>query len=206
MTVTASATNAASVSFTNASVQTEDFADVSVSLTGPPTANVGDTVQFNVTITNFGPCPAENICASNGNAAFGLVFVSNAGNCTRPYGACNTNPRPPAVYNPSAECGFSTSPTGPGGTLNPGQSFNITSTYTIDVLPRSVTSVGDSNEVDIVSDTNLVNFGTHTQSALSNTTVAHETSCSVASTGSSSLAVVGLVVLVAYALNRRRRS
>jgi MYXO-CTERM domain-containing protein len=132
----------------------------------------------------------------------GLVFQSNTGACTQPYGSCATGR---ATYNPSSQCGFATSPAG-SGTLNPGQSFNITSTYTIDVLPRSVTSVGDSNEVDIVSDTNLINFGTHTQSALSNTTVAHETSCSVASTGSSSLAVVGLVVLVAYALNRRRRS
>jgi MYXO-CTERM domain-containing protein len=111
------------------------------------------------------------------------------------------------VYNPSAECGFSPSLTGPGGTLNPGQSFNFTSTYTIDVLPRSVTSIGDSNEVDIVSDTNLINFGaSHTQSALTTTVVQNETSCSVAGTGGSSIAVVGLLVLVAYALNRRRRS
>ncbi len=201
--VTASATNELPVPRTVPGPDTEDFADLSVSLSGPEGANVGDTVRFNVTITNFGPCRAENICASNGNAAVGLVFVSNAGGCTRPYGACSTGS---ARYNPSSECGFSTSPTAPGGFLDPGQSFNITSTYTIDVLPRSVTSIGDSNEVDIVSDTNLINFAAHSQSALTSTLVQQETSCSVAGTGGSSIAVVGLVVLVAYALNRRRRS
>ena len=81
-----------------------------------------------------------------------------------------------------------------------------TSTYTIAALARSVTSVGDTSEVDVGSDTYLFNYGAHTQSALTDTIVTNETSCSVAGTGSSSIAVVGLVVLVAYALNRRRRS
>ncbi len=202
LTMTASATNAAPVMFTKA-VITEDLADVSVSVSGPIGANVGDTVTYNVRITNFGPCPAENICATNVNSALGLVFVSNSGDCTKPYGACLTF-RP--TYNPSSECGFSANPSGAGGTLNPGQTFNITSTYRIDALPRSVTSIGDFNEVDIVSDTNLVNYGTHSQTSTVNTVVANETSCSVAGTGGSSIAVVGLVVLVAYALNRRKRS
>jgi MYXO-CTERM domain-containing protein/uncharacterized repeat protein (TIGR01451 family) len=213
-TVTVTSQNAPPVTINRPGHDTEDFADLSVSMSGPGSANVGDTARFNVTITNFGPCPAENICASNANAALGLVFVSNTGDCTRPFGTCDIDNlearhRPPntARYNPSAECGFSTSTTAPGGTLNPGQSFNFTSTYTIDVLARSVTSVGDTNEVDIVSDTNIVNYGaSHTQSALTDTIVQNDTSCSVAGTGGSSIAVVGLVVLVAYALNRRRRS
>ena len=214
LTVTMTAQNAPTVTVTTVGHDTEDFADLAVFLTGPSSANVGDTATFNATITNFGPCGADNICASNGNAALGLIFQSNTGACTQSYGTCDIDNlevrhRPPntARYNPSAECGFSTRTTAPGGHLDPGQSFTFTSTYKIDVLARSVTSVGDTNEVDIVSDTNLINYGvTHTQSALTNTVVANDTSCSVASTGGSSIAVVGLVVLVAYALNRRRRS
>ncbi len=214
LTVTMTAQNAPTVTITRVGHDTEDFADLSVSLSGPTGANVGDTVQFRATITNFGPCGADNICASNSNAALGLVFQSNTGDCTVPFGSCDIDNlevrhQPPntARYNPSRECGFSTSTVAPGGHLDPGQSFTITSTYKIDVLARSVTSVGDTNEVDIASDTNLINYGTsHTQSALTDTIVTNETSCSVAGTGGSSIAVVGLVLLVAYALNRRRRS
>lgn len=215
--VTMTAQNAPTVVVNRVGHDTEDFTDLSVALSGPDRANVGDTVAFNVTVTNFGPCAADNICASNpggllGAHAFGLVFQSNTGDCTKLYGDCNTAaPTLPdgGGYQPQNECGFAQGlPDGGfvGGSLAPGASYRIRSTYTVAPLARSITSVGDTNEVDIVSDTNIVNYGSHTQAATTDTIVQNDTSCSVSSTGSMSIALVALVVLVAYALNRRRRS
>src|SRR5262249_51101391 len=150
--------------------------DVSI-LGTPPNAKVGDTITQTIVIHNFGPCDADTLCASNANAT-ALNFVSNTGDCTRPYGACNlagavTRPR----FVAANECGFANAhPPGDPmttGFLPVGGEFRITSTYVVtgDALPGSVTNTGVPNEVDIQANTNLINYGTHTQAAMTQTLI-----------------------------------
>jgi len=222
--VTASAQNAASVTRMVTGHDTEDFADVDVSVTGVPDhANVGDTITANITIHNFGPCAAEHICLANGTPisngpVAGLIWKSNAGDCTVAYGNCNgivipPNPNLPP-YDATKECGFPQftappPPVGDGlpGYLPVGASFHLTSIYKVDPisLPGSLTNQGNTNELDVGADTNLVNYGTHTTSNVTLTTLANENSCNLAATGGSSIALIALVLFVAHAFNRRRR-
>jgi Domain of unknown function DUF11 len=214
--VTMTAQNAPTVAVNRIGHDTEDFADVDVSVTGVPDhANVGDTITANITIHNFGPCAAEHICIGNVPVA-GLVWQSNAGDCTKPYGTCSgilIPPPNPPTYDATKECGFPqfVGPPPPGdnlpGFLDVGQSFHITSVYKVDPLsfPGSLTNQGNTNEFDVGSDTNLFNYGTHTTSTVTLTTLANESSCNLATTGGSSIAVIALALFVAHAFNRRRR-
>src|SRR5262249_22808755 len=129
---------------------------------------------------------------------------SNARDCTKPYGNCSG-------ANPANECGFpqfvGPPPDNLPGFLDVNQSFLITSVYKVDPIsfPGSLTNQGNTNELDVVSDTNLISYGTHTQSNVTLTTLANENSCNLAATGGSSIAVIALALFVAHAFNRRRR-
>jgi len=211
MTVTASATNATSVTVMNAAAETEDFADLDVALSGVPDhAKTGDTITTTVTITNFGPCPVEHTCASENNGT-AVEFQSNSGACTKPYGACNLGGVPSLPhYDPTQECGFpqSLSPVPPNfpGYLAVNSRFVFTSTYKVGQIPSSVTNAALPQEVDIQADTWLINYGDHTQAATAQSLWANENSCSVAATGGSSLALLGVALVAARVLSRRRRS
>lgn len=210
LTVTASAMNAPSIMVMKVGHDTEDFADLDVQISGiPDKANSGDTLKTQVTITNFGPCPVEHVCASQANGS-ALLFVSNTGDCTKPYGACNLGGSPSLpAYDPTKECGFPQAVNPDDqvpGFLLPGAKFVFTSTYTVDQLPGSVTNAALPQEVDIQADTNLISYGSHQQAAVAQSLWENSNSCNVAATGGSSLALLGLVLVAARALNRRRRS
>ena len=210
LTVTASAANATSITVMKVGHDTEDFADLDVQISGVPAhVNTGDTIHTQVTIHNFGPCPVEHVCASQANGS-ALLFQNNTGACNQPYGACNlagvaTLPH----FDPTKECGFPQAVNPDDqipGFLLPGQQFVFTSTYVVGDLPGSVSNAAVPQEVDIQADTNLVNYQGHQQAATDQSLWANESSCSVAATGGSSLALLGLVLVAARALNRRRRS
>ncbi|MDH5233795.1 MAG: hypothetical protein OEW77_02475 [Gemmatimonadota bacterium] len=59
-------------------------ADVSVSKSGPATVTPGTTVTYTVVVTNTGPSDAVSVSVADPTPA-GLLFVSNAGDCTGAY-------------------------------------------------------------------------------------------------------------------------
>ncbi|MCU1349594.1 MAG: domain containing protein, partial [Acidobacteria bacterium] len=82
-------------------------ADISVTKSGPASFTAGQNLVYTVVVSNIGTQPATNTFVSDPTPA-GINFVSNAGGCTSVY--------PCAV-----------------GTLTPGQSVTITSTYNVPV-------------------------------------------------------------------------
>ncbi|MCK7594492.1 DUF7507 domain-containing protein [Pseudomarimonas salicorniae] len=91
-------------------VQAAPGADLEVSkVASAQTGSFGDTVTFDVTITNNGSGVATGVTAEDWGAA-GFAFVSNTGDCVTAY-PCDL------------------------GVLAPSSSVSFTSTYTIDVAP-----------------------------------------------------------------------
>ncbi len=179
------------------------LADLAVTLTGPDSAKEGDTLTFQATAQNMGPCPANRVFLTNddsnegGGRAASLVWQSNAGGCPGGF-PCLMLPNPwPA-----------------------GSSVNITSTYAVEKLRdtiTSLTSTGDPNELDISSNitrnpdggTPLV-FATldpdpSNNAAITQTVVTNTSGCS--SVGTSTVTLFGLALVAAgFVLRHRRRS
>jgi uncharacterized repeat protein (TIGR01451 family) len=159
------------------------YADMAVTLTGPSSANQGDTVTYQAVVTNKGPCSGSAVQLRGGFTAsnpsgttFGnITFQSNSGDCTSAF-----------------PCAF--------GTMNPGDTKNITSTFTIDKMPKELTRSGDPNSVNVRSSTDDP-ISSNNSSAVT-TIVTNDYGCSA--TGSSPIAAIGLILLVLFAINRSR--
>ena len=89
----------------SASVTITPSADLSVVKTGPASIIAGQSIAYNVVVTNNGPSSAATVTVADPTPA-GLTFVSNSGGCATAY-PCNL------------------------GTMASGQVITITSTYTV---------------------------------------------------------------------------
>ncbi len=83
------------------------FPDLEVLKTGPATAERGKNITYTIRVRNIGNAPATNVQVTD-TTSLGLAFVSNSGDCTTAF-----------------PCSL--------GTLAPGGSRTITSTFAIDV-------------------------------------------------------------------------
>lgn len=86
---------------TSSALLTVQTADVSVTKSGPATANAGTNVTYIITVTNGGPDPADGV-SMNDDLPPGSTFVSltqNTGDAT----TCNT---PPPGSGGTVTCGF----------------------------------------------------------------------------------------------------
>jgi len=88
-------------------------ADISVTKSGPPSFTGGQNLVYTVVVSNIGTLPAANTFISDPTPA-GINFVSNTGACTTAY-----------------PCSL--------GTLVPGQSVTITSTYNVPITYAGTT-------------------------------------------------------------------
>lgn len=83
--------------------------DVAVIKTGPPTVARGGNVTYTIVVSNNGPLPAAGVSLGDTPPAAGVTFLANSGDCTTPF---------PCVL----------------GTLNPGETRRITSTFALSSL------------------------------------------------------------------------
>lgn len=132
-------------------------ADLSVTKSGPASANAGSNVSYTVVVTNNGPSPAANVVISDPTPT-GVAFLSNAGGCTTPY-PCSV------------------------GTLNAGGSVSITSTYTI---PPSYSSTQVSNTASASSTTNDPTPSNNTSTATTNVNIPPNADVQVSKSGPAS--------------------
>jgi uncharacterized repeat protein (TIGR01451 family) len=138
-----SATNDPSPSNNSKSVNTTvvEKANLAITKTGPSGVTAGQNVVYTVVVTNNGPQPSAGVVVSDTTPA-NLTFVSNSNGCTSPY-----------------PCSL--------GTLTPGQSVTITSTYsTSPSFSGNVTNTAtvaattsDPNLIDNTSATVTTNVG-----------------------------------------------
>src|SRR5262249_45634624 len=173
----------------NSSAAVRPFADIRASLSGPPTAKEGDTIQYQAAVSNLGPCPANDVTVSSG-AAGDIIFGSNSGDCTTAF-----------------PCAL--------GIIAPGTSKNFTSSYTIDKLPDKLKSTGDPNPTTAPPSPPPVPDGggnlraatfdpdTTNNTASTTTRVSLSPGCNVTSASLGSLPL--FVVLVGLAVRRRNR-
>ena len=193
-TVTASANNAPNAPASVSSTRTRPLADLAVTMTGPAGANPGDAVTFQVHAANTGPCAANRVRLTNGNASAGFIFQSNTGACENGY------------------------PCTVAGNWPAGASIDLTSTYKVDNVAFQITQTQLLNEVDLAS-TNTANpdggtipivFATPDPSAANNaattnTGVTHSVGCNSVGAGST-LGLLAAAIAVGLVLKRRRRA
>ena len=118
-------------------------ADLSITKTGPASANTGQNISYTIVVNNAGPSPAANTVVSDPTPV-GLAFVSNTGACTSAY-PCNV------------------------GTINSGQTLSITSTYTI---PGNYSSPQINNTANVSTSTNDPNAANNASTANTNVALA----------------------------------
>ncbi|HXK10479.1 MAG TPA: FG-GAP-like repeat-containing protein [Vicinamibacteria bacterium] len=108
-------------------------ADMSVTNVGPASVTAGQNVVYTITVTNNGPNTAFGVQVADSTPA-GLTFVSNTGDCTTAF------------------------PCTALGTLTPGQSRTITSTFLVPLDYSGATPVQDTASVSTTSsDPNAAN-------------------------------------------------
>lgn len=132
-------------------------ADLSVTKSGPASANAGSNVSYTVVVTNNGPSPAANVVISDPTPT-GVAFLSNAGGCTTPY-PCSV------------------------GTLIAGASVSITSTYTI---PPNYSSTQVNNTASASSTTNDPTPSNNSSTATTNVTVPPNSDLQISKSGPAS--------------------
>src|SRR5204863_330026 len=96
--------------------------DLTITKSGPASANQGQNITYVVAVKNNGPSPATSVVVSDPTPV-GPAFISNAGACTTPY-----------------PCSL--------GTLNSGQSATITSTFNV---PSNFTGTSVTNTANVSS-------------------------------------------------------
>ena len=114
-------------------------ADVVITKTGPASIVPGNTLVYTIAVTNTGPSDADGVIVDDPTPP-GLTFVSNAGDCTTPF-----------------PCSL--------GTMAPGASHAITSTFAV---PQGYTTPAPIVNVAHVSSTT-------TDPNSSNNSVTHQT-------------------------------
>jgi len=145
--ITNSATVSNSVADANASNNTASVttnvgpqANLAITKTGPASVNAGQNTVYTVTVTNNGPTQATGTTVSD-NTPVGVAFISNSGACSGAY-----------------PCSI--------GTLNPGQSVVITSTYNVPTTYSGGSVMNTATVSSAVNDPNLAD-----NSATATTTV-----------------------------------
>jgi uncharacterized repeat protein (TIGR01451 family) len=108
-------------------------ADVSITKSGPASAAAGFPIIYTITITNNGPSDAVAVTVNDPTPA-GTTFVSNSGACTTPF-----------------PCAL--------GTLTPGQTKTITTTFT---TPANFTGSSIANSATVTTATTDPNAGNNT--------------------------------------------
>jgi len=158
-----------------ATVLEQPFADVAIAVTGPDRSPVGSTVTYATTVTNAGPCPAQNVVVTPvpGNL---LTFQSGTAPCTTE-GDCNL------------------------GTVAAGTTVPFSITYKVAALPSDVIQTTIPLEYDVATDTNNVNAdGGVTTTGLR--TGKEAGGCN--SGGPGGLIAVALMAAAVFAIRRRR--
>ena len=167
------ANNAATVA--GATVLEQPFANLAIALDGPTSGTVGQSLTYTGTVTNNGPCPAENVVVTfvPGNL---LTFQSGTG-------ACPT----------TVDCNLNTIPVG--------SSIPFTTTYKVASLPSDVIQTTIPNELDVATDT--VNGDAGGGVATTGIRVGKEAGgCN--SGGPGGLIAVALMAAAVFAVRRRR--
>ncbi len=182
VTVTATTTDASALDNTaTLSHVVVPYADLDSSMDAPATANVGDVVEFTVTIKNLGPCDSENVLVdSYGYVGQGLTFQSSAAPC--------------ANVTDADQCAL--------GTMKVGDIVTFTKTYRVEKLPESLTSTGDPNGIEVSSDTFDPNHDPYNYAATSATETVVTTSSGCSASGIASPAIV-LALAGLFAFRRR---
>jgi hypothetical protein len=171
------------------------YADLEATLEGPATANVGDLVDFTVTVKNLGPCDSAHVVVDTfqgGGPEDGSPLVG-AGLRLQSSGT------PCADVTDAMECGLDT--------LRSGQSITFKKTYKVEELPSSLISTGDPNGIEVTSnstdpqnDNSTDDPNGDNNSATTNTLVTTSSGCSA-----SGLASPALPLALAALLGFRRR-
>ena len=168
-----------------AGVAVNQFTDVGIAIDGPVNGAVGQSVTYNATVTNHGPCPAANVTVAlmPGNVSGPntlLAFESGTGPC----GTAD------AVAN---GCTI--------GNIDAGKAVTFTNVYKILPLPSDVIQTTIPIEYDVATDTTDVDSSN--DAATSGIRVGKEAGgCS--SGGPGGLAAVALMAAAVFAARRRR--
>jgi uncharacterized repeat protein (TIGR01451 family) len=153
-TATTSSTDPTLPNTSTATTPVVKSADLSITKTGPATVNAGQNVVYTITATNNGPSDAATVSVADTTPA-GLTFVSNAGGCTTVF-----------------PCAL--------GTLTPGQSKIITSTFNV---PSGYSGASPIQNTATVSTTTTDPNGANNTSAVVSTTVGFSGDLSITKTG-----------------------
>jgi uncharacterized repeat protein (TIGR01451 family) len=113
--------------------------DLSISKSGPTTASPGQNLVYTIIVTNNGGIAAPNVTVTDPTPA-GTTFVSNSGACATTF-PCNI------------------------GTLNPGSSATITSTFNV---PANFTGTQVTNTASVSSGIGDANSGNNSSSFTTN--------------------------------------
>jgi uncharacterized repeat protein (TIGR01451 family)/MYXO-CTERM domain-containing protein len=171
----AAATPATVAQAPSAPTTVSKYADLSATLDGPATANQGQTVTYNATVTNNGPCPSENVLVDTAVGS-GLLLQSGSGACTT-----------------DDECSL--------GTMNPGDSLSFTKTYKVDTLRNNLSTSNNPNDLTIAADTDDPDSSNNAPGTTTQVQKGGGGGCS--SAGSAAPWVMAVFALLAIALRRR---
>jgi uncharacterized repeat protein (TIGR01451 family)/MYXO-CTERM domain-containing protein len=185
LTTTVTATGATVTQAPVADTKVKKYADLSADLSGPATANVGQTVTYTAKITNNGPCTSINVFVDT-LVSSGLIFASGDGACTT-----------------DDQCSL--------GDFAPGQSASFTKTYKVDTLRNNLTSTNNPNNITVhsgdSSDPTAIVAGTDdpdsSNDSPSTTTFVQTSTGGCSSAGSATPWVIAVLALVGLAARRR---
>jgi uncharacterized repeat protein (TIGR01451 family) len=120
----------------NATTNVGTQSDLTITKSGPASANTGQNITYTVAVKNNGPSDATNVVVNDATPT-GLAFISNSGGCATAY-PCNL------------------------GTVIAGQTVTINSTYNV---PPNFTGIGVTNTASVTSSINDPNPNDNTASA-----------------------------------------
>jgi uncharacterized repeat protein (TIGR01451 family) len=175
-----------------------DFNDLAVTdLTAPANASEGQSIQYSVTLHNYGPCPGTNTFSDF--FPTGTIGFASVTGCDNPDFLDPTDPT-----HTNRGCVLASTP------FAPGSNRTYTATWTVLTFPKSVIKATLPVSVDVFADEDLVNgpdpdAPDHSPSADVSTTVdlsKNDTLCSMGGSGT----LLSLLSLLALRFARRRAS